>query len=65
MIRPMRVSSSTTESAYFDFDDRLAAGTPGAGRFGWCTFMKLTLMKNGVSGVFAASSRNSIAAFST
>ena len=50
MMRPMRASSSTTESAYFDFDSDLCSNS-GAGRFGWCTFMKLTLMKNGLSGL--------------
>jgi hypothetical protein len=30
----------------------------GAGRFGWWTFIKLMLTKNGWSGCFAASSRN-------
>ncbi|MNL72735.1 hypothetical protein D3C87_1980940 [compost metagenome] len=63
MMRPMRVSSSTMLSAYFDFDSDLCSNS-GAGMFGWCTFMKLTSMKNGLSD-FAASSRNSMAAFST
>ncbi len=64
MIRPMRVSSSTTESAYLLFDMDLYWNS-GAGRFGWCTFMKLTLMKKGLPGFLAAVSRNSSAAFST
>ena len=64
MMRPMRVSSSTIESAYLVFDSDLSWNS-GAGRFGWCTFMKLTLMKKGLSGDLAAVSRNSSAAFST
>ncbi len=52
----MRVSSSTIESAYFDFESDLCSNS-GAGRLGWWTFMKLTLMKKGWSGCFAASSR--------
>ncbi|MNI85322.1 hypothetical protein D3C73_1423020 [compost metagenome] len=63
MMRPIRVSSSTTESAYLDLEIDLWTNS-GAGRFGWCTFMKLTLMKNGLSDL-AAVSRNSSAAFST
>ena len=46
MIAPMWASSSTTESAYLLFDIDLCMKS-GCGRFGWCTFMKLTLMKNG------------------
>ena len=53
MIRPMRVSSSTTELAYFDLDIDFSWNS-GAGMLGWCTFMKLTLMKKGLSGDFAA-----------
>lgn len=61
---PTRVSNSTIESAYLLFDIDLCSNS-GAGRFGWCTFMKLTLRKNGLPGSFAALSRNPIAAFST
>ena len=64
MMRPMRASSSTTESAYLDFDSD-ACSNSGAGMLGWWTFMKLTLMKNGLPGSFADFSRNSMAAFST
>jgi len=60
---PIRASSSTTESAYLLLDKDLCSYS-GAGRFGWCTFMKLTLMKKGLSDL-AAVSRNSSAAFST
>src|SRR5262249_62253313 len=45
-----------TESAYLLFDMDLWMNS-GAGKFGWCTFMKLMLMKNGWFGFFAASSR--------
>ena len=48
MIRPMRVSNSTMESAYLVLDMDLCSNS-GAGMLGWCTFMKFTLMKNGLS----------------
>ena len=59
----MRVSFSTMESAYLDFDIDLCSKS-GCGMFGWCTFMKLTLMKNGLPPL-AALSRYSSDAFST
>ena len=62
MIRPIRVSFSTIESAYLLLDGDLLMKS-GWGRFGWCTFMKLMLMKNGAPAV-AALSRYSVAASS-
>ena len=59
----MRVSFSTSESAYLLLDIDLWMKS-GCGMFGWCTFMKLMLMKNGLPDL-AALSRYSIAAFST
>ena len=59
----MRVSFSTRESAYLLLDNDLWVKS-GCGMFGWCTFMKLMLMKNGVLDL-AARSRYSSAAFST
>ena len=50
MMRPMRASSSTTESAYLLLDIDLWMKS-GCGMFGWCTFMKLTFMKNGSVGL--------------
>ena len=50
MMCPMRASSSTTESAYLLLESDLCTYS-GAGRFGWCTFMKLTFMKNGSSNL--------------
>jgi len=52
---PTRVSFSTTESAYLLLEIDLPSNS-GAGMFGWCTFMKLMLMKNGWFD-FAALSR--------
>ena len=46
----MRVSFSTRESAYLLLDNDLWMKS-GCGMFGWCTFMKLMLMKNGLSGL--------------
>jgi hypothetical protein len=63
MTLPIRVSFSTTESAYLLLDIDLFWKS-GCGMFGWCTFMKLTLMKNGLLDL-AALSRYSTAAFST
>ena len=48
MTLPIRVSFSTTESAYLLLDMDLCSKS-GCGMFGWCTFMKLMLMKNGLS----------------
>ena len=63
MTRPMRVSFSTSESAYLLLDIDLWTKS-GCGMFGWCTFMKLMLMKNGLPDL-AALSRYSSEAFST
>ena len=56
------MSSSTTESANFDFEIDWCSNS-GAGMFGWWTFMKLTLMKKGFFDL-AASSRKPSAACS-
>ena len=53
-ILPMRVSFSTRESAYLLLDNDLWMKS-GCGMFGWCTFMKLMLMKNGVLDLAARS----------
>ncbi|MNR68726.1 hypothetical protein D3C85_1934630 [compost metagenome] len=63
MMAPMRASSSTTESAYFDLDADLPRKS-GCGMLGWCTFMKLMFMKKGCFDL-AAWSRYSSAAFCT
>ena len=55
MTRPIRVSFSTTESAYLVFEGDLWTKS-GWGMFGWCTFMKFMLMKKGWSD-FAARPR--------
>ena len=47
MMWPTRASASTMESAYLLLDSDLWMKS-GCGMFGWCTFMKLTLMKNGL-----------------
>jgi hypothetical protein len=58
----MRVSFSATESANLLFESDFNWNS-GAGMFGWCTFMKLMLMKNGPER--ALRSRYSSDAFST
>src|SRR5262245_62075243 len=63
MMWPLRASSSTTESAYLLLDSDLCSYS-GAGRFGWWTFMKFTLMKNGLLVSFATLSRNPTTPFS-
>ncbi len=54
MTLPIRVSFSTMESAYLLLDMDLWMKS-GCGMFGWCTFMKLTLMKNGLPDLAALS----------
>ncbi|OIQ68557.1 hypothetical protein GALL_498480 [mine drainage metagenome] len=54
MTRPIRVSFSTMESAYLLLEMDLPSNS-GAGMFGWCTFMKLMLMKNGLPDLAALS----------
>ena len=63
MMLPMRVSFSTIESEYLLFVGDLPMKS-GAGMFGWCTFMKLMLMKKGLPPL-AAPSRYSMDARST
>src|SRR5215475_2390168 len=63
MTRPIRASFSTTESAYLLLDRDLWTKS-GCGMLGWCTFMKLKLMKKGLPAL-AARSRYSREAFST